>query len=72
MTFPNFSDLMLKLGWRNEQMVDLFQAFRSKTTGNEKYLSYPELISGLAACEPCTPHGDLSGEARCRYIFRLL
>ena len=34
------------------------------------YISYPEFLSGLAACEPTTPHGDICGEVRCRYIFR--
>lgn len=35
-----------------------------------KYLSYSELICGLAACEPHVPHGDQTGESRTRYIFR--
>ena len=29
-----------------------------------------EMVCGLCACEPGTPHGDNAGEARCRYIFR--
>ena len=29
-----------------------------------------EMVCGLCACEPGTPHGDSAGEARCRYIFR--
>ena len=40
------------------------------TTQNNNYLSFSEFICGLAACDPQTPHGDASGEARCRYIFR--
>ena len=40
------------------------------TIQNNNYLSFSEFICGLAACDPQTAHGDASGEARCRYIFR--
>ena len=76
-TFPyfylnmvQFEELMLKIGWDKNQIPDLFHAFKSKSSNNKDFLSYPEFISGLAACEPETPHGDLCGEARCKYIFR--
>lgn len=32
-------------------------------------MTYDELLAGLAAMDPYTPHGGLSGEMRCRYIF---
>ena len=78
-TFPyfflgkgKFDQVMLKFGWSINQLNDLFRAFQTKSTHNMGYVSYPEFISGLAACEPTTPHGDICGEARCRYIFRLV
>ncbi len=47
------------------------RCFKVKTdNGNRNFLSYPEFITGLAACEQLTPHGEFCGEARCRYIFR--
>jgi len=33
-------------------------------------LTFSDLLTGLSACEPHTPHGDQAGEARCRIIFR--
>ena len=33
-------------------------------------LTYKELLHGLAAMEPCTQHGGLPAEMRCRYMFR--
>ncbi len=68
LTLGKFQDLMLKMGWARESLPYLFQAFKGKNGG--KFLSYPEFISGLAACEPNTPHGDSCGEIRCRYIFK--
>ena len=65
----NFSQIMVRFGWPLEKLQDLFKAFQTKSS-HAGYMSYPEFISGLAACEPCTPHGDSCGEARCRYIFR--
>ena len=64
-----FSQIMVRFGWPQEKLPDLFKAFQTKSS-HAGYMSYPEFISGLAACEPCTPHGDSCGEARCRYIFR--
>lgn len=75
-TFPyfylsksKFEELMLQLGWDKSQIPTLFTAFKL-TKHSNPVLSYPEFISGLAACEPFTPHGDTCGEIRCRYIFR--
>ena len=34
------------------------------------FITGTAIILGLAACEPITPHGDLCGEARCKYIFK--
>ncbi len=78
--FKQFLQLMTsKLGWTEhaDRLRDLFRCFnlRKPIPGEDadcykQYLSYPELICGLSACEPKTPHGDQSGETRCRYIFR--
>ena len=35
-----------------------------------RVLTYKELLHGLAAMEPCTQHGGLPAEMRCRYMFR--
>ena len=34
------------------------------------FLKYEEIIAGLAAMEPVTPHGDSCGEIRSVYILR--
>ena len=70
MTLLQFEELMQMIGWKKDAIPDLFQAFKSKSSAIRDFMSYPEFISGLAACEPATPHGDLCGEARCKYIFR--
>jgi len=38
---------------------------------NKKFaLAFNDFLSGLAAMEPCTQHGGVPAEQRCRYIFR--
>lgn len=75
-TFPffflseeKFKNMVDKFGWNPGQIKGLFRAFRGKSI-HINHLSFPEFISGLAACEQNTPHGDGCGESRCRYIFR--
>jgi hypothetical protein len=36
----------------------------------KRELSFHEVLLGLAAMEPCTPHGSTPAEMRCHYIFR--
>lgn len=43
---------------------------RVPTWSSSTHLSFPELICGLAVCDPNTPHANYPGEARSRYIFR--
>ncbi|XP_059091755.1 uncharacterized protein LOC131887219 [Tigriopus californicus] len=72
-TFPQFRRIMLKYGWPPDHLKNIFRSFNlRKHPGrmDAKYLSYSELICGLAACEPHVPHGDQTGESRTRYIFR--
>jgi Ca2+-binding EF-hand superfamily protein len=33
-------------------------------------LTFNDYLFGLAAMEPCTQHGGMPAEQRCRYIFR--
>ena len=44
--------------------------FRSFCSRHQNQMTYDELLAGLAAMDPYTPHGGLSGEMRCRYIFK--
>jgi hypothetical protein len=71
LTVEKFNQIMPQFGWPTESLENLFRSFKTKgDKALNKYLSYPEFISGLAATEQLTPHGDVCGEARCRYIFR--
>lgn len=69
LTEEKFRQLMDKFGWTPGQIKGLFRAFRGKSH-HVNHLSFPEFISGLAACDNNTPHGEACGESRCRYIFR--
>ncbi|CAH3155579.1 unnamed protein product [Pocillopora meandrina] len=64
--FEGFSLLMKELGV-TAGLKDLFRAF---DWNNHGQLTYQEVLSGVAAMDPSTPHGGPSGELRCRYIFR--
>lgn len=44
--------------------------FRAFDLRRSKYLHFGDFLYGLAAMQPCTPHGALPAELRCRYIFR--
>ena len=44
--------------------------FRSFDLNHHNQLTYEEVLSGVAAMDPSTPHGGPSGEMRCRYIFK--
>ncbi len=45
----------------------LSRAFDAKKQG---FLSAKDFLLGIAAMQPCTPHGGIPAEMRCRYIFR--
>ena len=45
----------------------MYRAFDLHRRG---YLSFREILLGLAAMEPHTQHGGTPAEMRCRYIFR--
>ena len=47
---------------------DLF--FRAFDIHHRGLLSYKDVLLGLSAMEPATPHGGTPAEMRCRYIFR--
>ncbi|PIK39736.1 Serine/threonine-protein phosphatase BSU1 [Apostichopus japonicus] len=44
--------------------------FRAFDVRRKRYLDFGDFLYGLAAMQPCTPHGALPAELRCRYIFR--
>ena len=44
--------------------------FRSFDLNHQNQLTYEEVLFGVAAMDPATPHGGPSGELRCRYIFK--
>ncbi|PFX31454.1 Serine/threonine-protein phosphatase PP2A catalytic subunit 1 [Stylophora pistillata] len=64
--FEGFSLVMKELGV-TAGLKGLFRAF---DWNNHRQLTYQELLFGVAAMDPSTPHGGPSGELRCRYIFR--
>ena len=71
MSRQQFRELMSDTGWGSAALNRLFRSFSArKASSLPSMLSFAELLAGLAACEPATPHGDLPGEARCRIIFR--
>lgn len=43
---------------------------RAFDKSNKGFLKYEEIIAGLAAMEPVTPHGGSCGEIRSVYILR--
>lgn len=68
MNYITFSSYMTALkGARLDTIPALFRAFDAR---KRNYLSFKDLLHGLAALEPCTQHGGLPAEMRCRYMFR--
>lgn len=65
MTIWSFKEYMLKYGFESndQRLVRLFHAFNYQRNG---YLSFHELLLGMAAMEPNTVHG----EARVKFLFR--
>ncbi|XP_005096992.1 uncharacterized protein LOC101848881 isoform X2 [Aplysia californica] len=68
MNLTTFTSYMTELkGARRETIPALFRAFDPH---KKHILSYKDVLLGLAALEPCTQHGGLPAEMRCRYMFR--
>jgi len=68
MNLTTFTTYMTTLkGARPEMVPSLFRAFDHH---KKHILSYKDVLHGLAALEPCTQHGGLPAEMRCRYMFR--
>ena len=44
--------------------------FRAFDVHKKKYLTFKDVLLGLAAMEPTTQHGGMPAEMRCRYIFK--
>ncbi|XP_041377251.1 uncharacterized protein LOC121389658 isoform X2 [Gigantopelta aegis] len=44
--------------------------YRSFDVHKRRLLTFSDVLLGLAAMEPCTQHGGVPAESRCRYIFR--
>ena len=47
-----------------------FLIFRAFDIHKRKFLTFKEVLLGLAALEHSTQHGGMPAEMRCRYIFR--
>ncbi|XP_003384155.1 PREDICTED: uncharacterized protein LOC100639057 isoform X2 [Amphimedon queenslandica] len=62
-----FGDLVELFGWPPDKTVDCFRSLRSSIEGG---LTLEELQVGLCALDPATPHGSVSGQLRCQFIFR--
>ncbi|XP_017773342.1 PREDICTED: uncharacterized protein LOC108560344 [Nicrophorus vespilloides] len=74
MCYPNFlmspscfCKSLLEMGVPREDTIFIF---RAADMTNRKFLSFKDYICILATMEPSTNHGGISGEVRCRYIFR--
>lgn len=82
MNFVSFKDYILRLGYEPKSgsnsssgsginvhdIRSLYRAFKFNRT--MPYLTFHELLLGLAAMDRGTAHGGHSGELRCGYIFR--
>uniref|UniRef100_A0A2C9JU28 Serine/threonine-protein phosphatase n=1 Tax=Biomphalaria glabrata TaxID=6526 RepID=A0A2C9JU28_BIOGL len=69
MNYTTFSSYMtnLKGARSSDNLLSLFRAFDARKRNS---LSFKDVLHGLAALEPCTQHGGLPAEMRCRYMFR--
>ncbi|XP_046355984.1 serine/threonine-protein phosphatase with EF-hands pef-1-like isoform X1 [Haliotis rufescens] len=67
MNFMTFERYITTKGVKGGKPLPLFRAF---DIHKKNYLTFKELLLGLACMEPCTQHGGMPAEARCRYIFR--
>ncbi|XP_052072975.1 uncharacterized protein LOC127711057 isoform X2 [Mytilus californianus] len=68
MSYEVFEKYMQFKGLKvDDNMADFFRAF---DLHKRKFLTFKEVLLGLAALEPSTQHGGMPAEMRCRYIFR--
>ena len=51
-------------------MYVLLFACRAFDLHKRNLLTFKDVLLGLSAMEPATPHGGTPAELRCRYIFR--
>ncbi|KAJ9584056.1 hypothetical protein L9F63_021593, partial [Diploptera punctata] len=64
-----FTDMMVKIGWPQEQTSDLF---RAADVFGQNALSFRDFLIFMAAVEPSTLHSGPPAEVRCLYMFRFL
>ncbi|KAK6192273.1 hypothetical protein SNE40_003771 [Patella caerulea] len=67
MSLPVFKRYLVAKGGKLEETEDIFRAF---DLHKRKFLTFKEVLLGLAAMEPATQHGGMPAEMRCRYIFK--
>ncbi|ESO98154.1 hypothetical protein LOTGIDRAFT_142980 [Lottia gigantea] len=67
MCLPVFRRYLAAKGAKLDEIDDIFRAF---DLHKRKYLTYKDVLLGLAAMEPTTQHGGMPAEMRCRYIFK--
>lgn len=65
----SFADYFNKLGlaYKEKELLNLYRAFSFNQTN---YMSFHELLLGIAAMEKSTPHSGKCAELRYGYIFR--
>ena len=51
-------------------ITEIYSYFRTFDKSCKGFLKFEEVISGLAAMEPITPHGGCPGEIRSVYILK--
>ncbi|XP_076452575.1 uncharacterized protein LOC143288159 [Babylonia areolata] len=68
MNLATFTSYITTLKGARPQTVDGF--FRAFDVHRRHVLTFREVLLGLATLEPCTQHGGMPAEMRCRYMFR--
>ncbi|RWS27556.1 Calcineurin-like protein phosphoesterase [Leptotrombidium deliense] len=69
MSYASFTEYMSKFGWSVTD-IHLHSIFRSFNYRSNGYITFHEMVLGLAAMDQGTQHGGHCGELRCGYIFR--
>ncbi|KAK7088081.1 uncharacterized protein [Littorina saxatilis] len=68
MNLSTFTSYITTLKGARAQTVEGF--FRAFDVHHRHVLTFREVLLGLATLEPCTQHGGMPAEMRCRYMFR--